>query len=382
MRKRNGLTFAISLAFLLLSSGSHVFPQRSSTRARANLTGTWNLDASRSDDVRAAIDQVVTDRGSDSDRVVQRMERRLQPPNQLAIEESGRRITIGSSSAPQVSFEADGLSRTETSPNGRPVQTTATLTGSRLTISTEGDRGSDFIVTFEPLDNGRSLQVTRRIQSDQLSRPIEVKSFYSRVSDTAQLERDPGVSPPRANPTRRDTTVRNSAGIPDGTTLTAVLNEALSTKNAADGDRFTMTVRSPSRYDGATLEGRVSRVERSGRVTGNAELGFSFERIRLRDGGTYNFAGVIEQVKTPDNEKVSVNNEGGVKDKDGQTRRTATRTGIGAAVGAIIGGIAGGGKGAGIGAAVGAGAGAGSVIVEGRDDLNLERGTEFTIQAS
>jgi hypothetical protein len=48
----------------------------------------------------------------------------------------------------------------------------------------------------------------------------------------------------------------------------------------------------------------------------------------------------------------------------------------------IIGAIAGGGKGAAIGAAVGAGTGAGSVLIQGRDELDLPSGTEVTIRAS
>jgi hypothetical protein len=47
----------------------------------------------------------------------------------------------------------------------------------------------------------------------------------------------------------------------------------------------------------------------------------------------------------------------------------------------VIGAVTGGGKGAAIGAAVGGAAGAGSVIVQGRDDLNLEPGSEFRIRA-
>jgi outer membrane lipoprotein SlyB len=79
---------------------------------------------------------------------------------------------------------------------------------------------------------------------------------------------------------------------------------------------------------------------------------------------------------------VTVDNEGSVKEKSGQTQRTAVRSGIGAAIGAIIGGVSGGGKGAAIGAVVGAGAGAGSVILQGRDDLELESGTELTIRTT
>lgn len=58
------------------------------------------------------------------------------------------------------------------------------------------------------------------------------------------------------------------------------------------------------------------------------------------------------------------------------------RAGIGAAIGAVIGALVEGIEGAAIGAAVGAGAGAGSILIQGREDLVLERGTEFTIRAA
>ncbi len=142
-----------------------------------------------------------------------------------------------------------------------------------------------------------------------------------------------------------------------------------------------MTVRSPSQYDGATIEGYVTNVNRSGRVTGRSEMTLNFDTIRLRNGRTYRFAGIVETVRTPSNETVRVDNEGAVREDD-QTGRTIQRTAIGTAVGAIIGAIAGGGKGAAIGAVIGAGAGAGSVYVQGREDLELTTGTEFTIRAS
>jgi len=181
MSQKICLLLSCSLAVLLSGVGTEASGQQAESKAIVNrLTGTWSLDASRSDDVRAALDRALRDRGADSDQVLQRLERRLQPPDRLAIEQSGRRITIGSSNARKFTFDADGRSRAETSPNGRSVQTTATLTGSRLTVSTQGDRGSDFNVIFEPIDKGRTLQVTRRIYSDRMTEPAEVNSFYSR----------------------------------------------------------------------------------------------------------------------------------------------------------------------------------------------------------
>ena len=164
--------------------------------------------------------------------------------------------------------------------------------------------------------------------------------------------------------------------------MMAVMDTDLNTKEARDGDYFTMTVRTPREYEGAVIEGAVTNVERSGRVTGRAGISLNFERIRLRNGQTYNFAGILENVRTTDGKTVRIDQEGSVQTDKSQTRDTVTRTGVGVALGAIIGAIAGGGKGAAIGATVGAGAGAGSVIVQGRDDLELKRGTEVTLRAS
>ena len=162
----------------------------------------------------------------------------------------------------------------------------------------------------------------------------------------------------------------------------AALNDVLSTKQARENDRFTLTVSAPAQYAAATIDGSLAGVARSGQVSGRAEMSFAFETIRLRNGRVYNFAGNIESVRMPNGESVRVDAEGAVEDESSQTSRTVTRTGIGAVIGAVIGAITGGGEGAAIGAAVGAGAGAGSVFIQGRDDLDLMSGTEFRIRAS
>jgi hypothetical protein len=163
--------------------------------------------------------------------------------------------------------------------------------------------------------------------------------------------------------------------------MVAVLNNDLTTQSVREGDRFTMTVRSPGQYEGATIEGSILSIDRGGRITGRSELTMDFDTIRLRDGRSYRFAGILESVRTADGDTVNIDNEGAVRESD-QTNKTVTRTAIGTAVGAIIGAIAGGGKGAAIGAVIGAGAGAGSVYVQGRNDLELNAGTEVTLRAT
>jgi hypothetical protein len=243
-----------------------------------------------------------------------------------------------------------------------------------LIIASTGDRAQDFTVTFDPIDNNRMV-VTRQLYTDQLGQQVTVRTNYTRTSDVAQL--DVYNSNPQYPATG---TASGDFIVPNNTVLVATLDSSLSTNNVSEGQRFTMTVRD-GQYQGGVIEGRVTNVSRSGRVTGRSELTLDFDSIRLRDGRTYRFAGILEGVRTASGEIVRVDNEGAVRDSN-QTTRTIQRSAIGAAVGAIIGAIAGGGQGAAIGAAVGAGAGAGSVYVQGRDDLNLEPGAEVTIRAS
>ena len=340
----------------------------------------------RSDDAQRVANQATRDLNSqEADRVRNALLRRLDAPQRIALDQSGRRITIISSSAPQVTLTADNRGVTETRPNGRTVTTTSSLSGNVLTVNSNGDRGSDFNVTFDPSDDGRGLRVTKRIYTERLSQPVEVVSYYNRTANIAQWNIYDGDY--RGQDSRdRNARYRNDRNnsrfaIPNGTVLTAVLNQDLTTRQAQEGDRFTMTVRSPRQYNGAVIEGVIRKSDRSGRITGRSELALDFQRVRM-NGRDYDFAGLIENVRTTDGEDVRIDNEGAVREDDSQTTRTVTRSGIGAALGAIIGGIAGGGKGAAIGAAVGAGAGAGTVLIQGRDDLNLRSGTEFTIRAS
>lgn len=358
------------------------------TYGAANLlTGTYNLDASRSDDARTIAQNSA--RGisyRDRQRVLDSLTARLESPTTLAIDRRGRSVTIASSRAPQFTFDADGVERVETGPSGRTMRVRSTLSGDQLTVSTTGDRGNDFSVTFEPMEGGRRLRVTRRITDLNLTTPVTVVSVYEKTSDVARLDiynGGPGYNGGNNGGSQGTGTVAAGGDfiVPDGTPIIATLNNDLTTRDTRENDRFTMTVRSPSQYEGATLNGYITNVRRSGRATGRSEMTLNFESITMRDGRSYRFAGITEAIRTNSGETVRVDNEGAVRDNN-RTTTTEKRAAIGTAVGAIIGAIAGGGKGAAIGAIVGAGAGAGSVYVQGQDDLELMSGTEVTVRAS
>jgi len=130
------------------------------------LTGTYQLERSRGEDPA----------------------NRLNAPDTIAIDRNANSVTIASSHGQRITFEADGQARTERGDAGRTISTRATLDGDQLTVTTTGTGGSDFAVTFEPLDGGRTLRVTRRIFDDSLRQPVTVQSFYRRSSHQAEWD--------------------------------------------------------------------------------------------------------------------------------------------------------------------------------------------------
>lgn len=341
----------------------------------SRLTGTYRLNVRQSDDVSRAVDSAIRNINYDNsrrERLRERLTRRLASPDMLMIEKRGQQVTLATSASEKISFNADGIERTETSPNGRTVRVRASSTNDDLSISYEGDRLNDYYVSFTPYGNDQ-LRVTRKIYLENRDETVTIASVYDRTDRNIRWTSSnyPGTD---------NRAIGGDFVIPSGTRIVARLETPLSTKTARDADRFTMTVTSPSQYYGAVISGVVVG-EKSGVISGRANLSLTFQSIRLQNGNTYRFAGIVEQVREPDGSEVSVNNEGVVRD-DNQTNRTVTRTGIGAILGAIIGAVAGGGEGAAIGAGIGAGAGVGSVILQGRDNLDLKSGTEFLITAA
>jgi hypothetical protein len=331
-------------------------------------SGTYQMDRVRSDNAARIAEQAT--RGLDPaqrQRVQQNLISRLEPPEYLSLDRNGRTISIASSTAPRGTFDIDGVSRTETSPSGAPITVRASFYGDQLMVTTTGSRGNDYTVTFEPLDGGRALRVTRQLYAMSLNQPVQAEAYYHRTADQPQWSVYQAPSVPQGE----------GYPVPDRTVLTARLNMPLGNRTSHQGDRFTLTVSEPAVFRGAIINGIVSKVNASNHP-GRFDLIFDFDQIRLRDGQTGAFEGVLSQVRAPDGTTISIDTEGVVHAGEGQGDEAFQRGTIGAAFGAIIGAIAGGGKGAAIGAAVGAGAGAGSVYAEGHD-LYLPPGTQVTV---
>lgn len=338
------------------------------------LQGTYTLDIGRSDNVQRIMNTTL--RGvavADRDRVQRQMNNRLDPPEIISIDRNSNRIIVASSHGPQFTFDADSRSRTETGGAGQTITTRASLYGDQLTVTTTGVQNNEFSVTFEPLRNGQDLRVTRQIYNDALSRPVTVQTTYRRTSTTPDWTVSNRPATPRPG--------RGNAGVivPDGTVLTGRLEQTVNLRQARDEDRLTLTVVNAPRADleGATLEGYV--VSNLSSLDERARIALQFDSIRLRDGRTAQFDGVIEQITAPNGQVIRF---------DGETARIDSRSGdavqrgaLGAVVGGIIGALAGGTKGALIGAAIGGGGAAATVLVDSPGQPELQRGTEFRLRA-
>lgn len=175
----------------------------------------------------------------------------------------------------------------------------------------------------------------------------------------------------------------NVTFIPANTVLLVELLTNLSTDATQRGDRFEARVLEPADYQGAMIEGHVSRVKRPGKIKGNSELQLTFDKISSNGRWTELRAQVIEVIDNlgGSGDVGEVDEEGGVKGKD-KTKDDVAKIGSSAGVGAIIGAIFGGGKGAAIGAAIGGAVGTGGVLTSRGKEIRLDHGQHLRIRTS
>lgn len=369
------------------------------------LSGTYQLDRVRSEKV----DDILRDKTVGSDQR-QDLTDKLTAPEQIALDIRGDQVTLATTNAEPITFTADGRDKTERTSTGRTIRVRATLIGDKLVISSIGGE-TDYNITFTSVSDGRGMKVTRRITTDYLTHTVFAESVYDKTDSVARLGINNGSGTtvgstydPNGGYSDNDSSTGISNGgsstgntrgqapatvttkpgnytVANGIVLTGTLDNEINTKVSQNNDRFRLTVQSPNEYRGAVIEGYISNVKNSGKVSGRSNITFNFERITLRTGQRYDFAGNLQEIKNQDGRIVKIDEEGTAQG-DSQTKETAKRGGIGAGLGAIIGAIAGGAKGAAIGAVIGGGAGAGSVIITGEDDLRLLPGSTISVTST
>jgi hypothetical protein len=195
----------------------------------------------------------------------------------------------------------------------------------------------------------------------------------ARAEQAVASQRDQRVRPTYASS-------RTPVSIPSDAELGLRLTSPINTKSNHTGDHFTALVTTPQEFEGATVDGHIATLNRSGRVTGKTELVLAFDTITLRDGRQCPLNADV--VKILDSDKVKKVDQEGRIETGNRTHDSEVRGGVGAGAGALIGALAGGGKGALIGLLAGGAAGVGTVFVEGNNDLILDSGAEVVIRTA
>ena len=191
------------------------------------------------------------------------------------------------------------------------------------------------------------------------------------------------------------TAAQGNLTIPSGTKVPLALKQAISTKTAKEGDPVYCETTFPFVVDdhivipaGTYVQGKISRIQRAGRVKGRAELLMHFTSMIYPSGYTVMLPGSLENV--PGAEKSTVKDSEGTIRQDSEKGKDIGTVAGTASTGAVIGGLSAGGKGAGIGAAAGGLAGLAIAMLTRGSDVRLEPGTsiemiiqrEVTVDAS
>jgi hypothetical protein len=157
-----------------------------------------------------------------------------------------------------------------------------------------------------------------------------------------------------------------SGTVPQGTKISVVIDQTVSSKTAKIGQTVIGTVSQDVTSNGRVVIPKgsaakltVSSVQASGRLSTPAKLYLRLRTVTV-GGKTYTFA-----------------TSSAGRTEGGKGKRDAGFIGGGAAGGAVIGALAGGGKGAAIGAAAGAGAGTAGAAVTGKKDIEFPAETRL-----
>lgn len=178
--------------------------------------------------------------------------------------------------------------------------------------------------------------------------------------------------------------------IPAGSRIPLLLKQAISTKNARDGDAVYAETAFPFVLNdrvlvpaGTYVQGKIEHVQRGGRIKGRAEILMHFTSFIYPSGYTVLLPGSVEN--TPGAADNSVKDKEGTIQEDKTTRKRMEDAGKGAAIGTLAGASAGGlASGSSTGALAGAGAGAAAgvawALLKRGPDVRLDAGTSIEME--
>jgi hypothetical protein len=181
----------------------------------------------------------------------------------------------------------------------------------------------------------------------------------------------------------------NAAVIPAGTKIPLLLKQAISTKNAKEGDAVYAETAFPFVVNdhvlvpaGTYIQGKIMHTQRAGRSSKRAEILIHFTTMVYPSGYTVMLPGSVENTPGADSNGVK-DKEGTIQaDKDTGTRveDAAKGAAVGGTVGGIAGAAAGGLNGARYGGLAGIAGGVAWALLKHGPEVKLEVGTSIEME--
>jgi hypothetical protein len=205
----------------------------------------------------------------------------------------------------------------------------------------------------------------------------------------AKPENSAASTPAAGSITERPAQDSHSVVIPAGTKVPLSLAQAISTKNAREGDPVYAQTAFPFVLNerilipaGTYIQGKISRVERAGRSKKRAELLIHFTSMIYPSGYTVMLPGYIQN--TPGADDKNVKDKEGTIQQDKDTGKRVEDAAKGAAVGGTVGSVgglaAGGLNGARYGGLAGIAGGVAWALLKHGPEVKLDVGTSIEME--
>jgi hypothetical protein len=224
-------------------------------------------------------------------------------------------------------------------------------------------------------------------QAAETAKPAAPEGQAAPITQSGSAVRVQAIAPTGASaaaPSDPDATV-----IPAGTKLPLVLKQAISTKNAKEGDAVYAETSFPFVVNdrvlvpaGTYIQGKIMHSERAGRSSKRAEILIHFTSMIYATGYTVMLPASVEN--TPGNDSNGVKDKEGTIQADKDTGKRVEDAAKGAAVGGTIGGIggaaAGGYNGARYGGLAGLAGGVAWALLKHGPEVKLDVGTSLEME--
>jgi ketosteroid isomerase-like protein len=215
--------------------------------ATSGLTGVYRINVDDSDKLYSVIEGASSNVPyGEQQQFFMDLAVRLTPPDLLAIECRGNRVTLGSSRASRVEFQADGITRNTRTADGKAVRSRIGLERGSLVFNSSGESSDNLSFTFTPVENGQRLRVTRRIAAKELVEPVIIQTIYNKIADVARWDiygetqadkqvagQDSRIESPSVSPGARATRIGNDEAV----TIREALNQWIEATNRRNVER-------------------------------------------------------------------------------------------------------------------------------------------------